>query len=232
LAITNRLRSLIITAVTIVTVALAAAPAYAAAPKVHVRVEDGNGTVAWSTVTPFTGTVQGHPLKTPTPLGALITATTNASVPLGLQWFDPYGFFINSIDGRAGTPTKGWAFKIGQTLSAVGADAVTATSKAKYLFYYTTYDPVTFATQPTLGISDNASKVKKGSKLTVKVRSYDDAGKATLQSGAQIYVGGVKAGVTGAKGTARVTLTTKGRFQVRAAFPGAIRSTRLWVRVT
>ncbi len=230
MATKNRLRSLIIAAVAIVTLAAAAAPAYSA-PKVHVRVEDGNGTVVWSTVTPFTGTVQGHPLATPTPLGALITATTNAHVPLGLQWFDPYGFFVNSIDGRAGTPTKGWAFKIGQKLSNVGADAVTATSKAKYLFYYTTYDPVTFATQPTLGISDNASAVKQGGTLTVKVRSYDDAGTATLQRGAQIWVAGQKAGVTGAKGTARITLTTKGRYQVRAAFPGAIRSTRLWVRV-
>jgi hypothetical protein len=230
LATTHRLRSLIIAAVAIVTLAVAAAPAYAA-PTVHVRVEDGNGTLAWSTVTPFTGMVKGHPLATPTPLGALITATTNAHVSLGLQWFDPYGFFVNSIDGRAGTPTRGWAFKIGQTLSNVGADAVTATSKAKYLFYYTTYDPVTFATQPTLGISDNAATVQKGRTLTVKVRSYDDAGKATLQRGAQIYVGGVKSGVTGANGTARVTLTSKGRFQVRAAFPGAIRSTRLWVRV-
>ena len=32
-------------------------------------------------------------------------------------------------------------------------------------------------------------------------------------------------------GERHLTLTTKGRFQVRAAFPGAIRSPRLWVRV-
>lgn len=231
MATTNRLRSLIIAIVAAVTLAVAATPAYAA-PNVHVRVEGRSGTVVWSTVTPFTGAIQGHTLAQPTPLGALIAATNATNVPLALQWFDPYGFFVQSINGTAGTATAGWAFKIGQTLATTGADGVTATNGEKVLFYYTKYDPVTFATQPTLGISDNASSVTHGGKLTVKVRSYDDAGHATLQSGAQVWVGATKAGLTGANGQARVTLTTKGRFQVRATFPGKIRAARLWVRVT
>ena len=128
-------------------------------------MEGRSGTVVWSTVTPFTGAIQGHTLAQPTPRGALIAATNATNVPLALQWFDPYGFFVQSINGTAGTATAGWAFKIGQTLATTGADGVTATNGEKVLFYYTKYDPVTFATQPTLGISDNASSVTHGGKL-------------------------------------------------------------------
>ena len=143
MATKNRLRSLIIAAVAIVTLAAAAAPAYSA-PKVHVRVEDGNGTVVWSTVTPFTGTVQGHPLATPTPLGALITATTNAHVPLGLQWFDPYGFFVNSIDGRGpffagfstvrATKVRSWSEPSGRMRRVILLPRAVATDGGDQLF--------------------------------------------------------------------------------------------------
>ena len=229
MATKNRLRSLIIAAVAL---SRWPQPHPPWGSKVHVRVEDGAGTIAWSTVTPFTGTVQGHPLAQPTPLGALITATTDANVKLGLQWFDPYGFFINSIKGRAGTPTSGWAFKIGQKLATTGADGVTATAGAKYLFYYTKYDPITFATQPTLGISDDASDRQarrhhhRQGALVQRRRS-----RLAPERGPDLGRQG-KVAVTGANGQARVKLTTKGRFQVRASFAGAIRSTRRRFRVT
>ncbi len=227
---TKRLRFLI-TAIAAIVMLAAAAPAIAA-PNVHVRVEGGSGTLVWDTVTPFTGTVQGHALSGPTPLGALITGAGNANVPLGLQWFDCCGFFVNSINGRAGTTTSGWAFKVGNALAQNGAGAITATNGQKVLFYYTKYDPVTFATQPTLSVSDNATSVKRGATVTVKVRAYDDAGKGTLQQGAAVWVGDTQLGTTDSSGQAKIKLTTRGKVQVRATFPGKIRSQRLWVTVT
>lgn len=228
---TNRLRYLIAALAAVLMLAVSA-PAFAASPQVHVRVEGGSGTLVWNTVRPFTGTVQGHALSTPTALGALITATGDANVPLGLEWFDCCGFFVNSINGRPGTPTSGWAFKVGNTLAQTGAGATPATNGQKVLFYFTKFDPVTFATQPTLSVSDNASKVKQGGTVTVKVRAYNDAGQGTLQPGAAVFVGNVQVGTTDSTGVARVKLTTKGRFQVRATFPSKIRSQRLWLTVS
>jgi Domain of unknown function (DUF4430) len=228
---TKRLRYLIATLVAAFTLAAAGTATAATSPSVHVRVEGRSSTIIWTTTTPFTGTVLGQPLNQPTALGALIAGANAANVPLGLQNFDCCGLFVNSINGTAGNATHYWAFKVGNTLSSVGAASVAATSGMKVLFYYTTSDPVTFATQPTLAISDNASTVKKGSTVTVKVRAYDDAGKGTLRSGAQIWVGGAKVALTSANGTARIKLTSKGKVQIRATYPGEIRSNRLWVRV-
>ena len=231
MATTHRLRSLIIAVVAAVTLAVAAAPAYAA-PQVHVRVEGRSGTVVWSTVTPFTGAVQGHTLSQPTPLGALITATNETNVPLGCSGLIRTGSSSSRSTAPRAHPPPGGRSRSGRSWPQPAPKRSQPRNGEKLLFYYTKYDPVTFATQPTLGISDNASSVTHGGRLTVKVRAYDDAGHATLQSGAEIWVGGAKAGVTGANGQARVTLTTKGRFQVRATCPGKIRSARLWVRVT
>ena len=216
---------------TVVVLAAAASPAAAASTQVRVRVEGGSQTLVRATVTPFTGTIIGQRLTQPTALGGLIAGTRSANVPLGLQWFDCCGFYVNSVNGRAADATHYWAFKVNNTLAAQGAGTTPVTAGASYLFYFTRFDPVTFETQPTLGISENKSAVHSGSSLTVKVFSYNDAGVGTAHSGAQVYVGAKVVGQTNARGVLKTTLTTRGKFQVRATYPGAIRSGRLWVTV-
>jgi hypothetical protein len=213
--------------------ALIAAPtAASAAVRVHLRVEGPSSTVVASRPVPFVGTVKGHSLAQPTPLGALITATRNHGVPLGLQWFDCCGFFVNSVDGVAGDATHFWAFKVGNVLAANGAGSTPAVAGQHLLFYYTTFDPVTFATEPTLGINATRRSVHRFGKVRFRVTAYDDAGAGTAVAGANIWRNGRIVAHTNAKGKATLKFRRRGTYPVRATSAGKIRSQRLWITVS
>ena len=139
---------------------------------VHVRIEGPTRTFAQSDPVPLTGTFAGHPLSTPTALGAMLAAARDRHVAVGLQWFSCCGFFVNSIGGIAGDSTHFWAFKVGHTLSSVGAGAVRATKGMAVLFYYTTFDPDTGATEPTLGLDASGRSVAVGGSVTFSVTEW------------------------------------------------------------
>jgi hypothetical protein len=96
------------------------------------------------------------------------------------------------------------------------------------LIYYATFDPDTFATQPTLGLRASHSHISAGGSVTFTVSSFDDAGTASAAEGAWVWVNGV-ASHANASGHVTVRLV-RGRYQVRATMPGAIRSRTLRVR--
>jgi hypothetical protein len=199
------------------------------------RVEAPKGTVFQGTVTPFVGTLRGHTTTKSTALGALITASRAKPFSVGLGWSDSFGggwngFFVTSINGVTPPPTAFWALKVNQRLSEVGFGATPVTSSSRVLVYYTTFDPETFATQPTLGLSSSASHVTGGAAVTFTVKSFDDAGTATPAAGAWVWVNGVGSHAD-AQGHVTVRLAT-GRYQVRSTTPGAIRSRTLWVRAS
>ncbi len=217
--------------------ALPAAPAIAA----KLRVEGPSRTIYQGSVTPFAGTLRdsggaGHTTSKRTALGALVTASRLRGFPIGLGWSDSFGggwngFFINSIASITPPPTAFWALKIDQKLAAVGAGAATVTPGSNVLFYYTTFDPSTYATQPTLGISSNGAVTTPGAAVTFSVASYDDAGTRSPAGRAWVFANGVG---TQADPTGHVTLRfdRAGLFGVRATKAGSIRSRTLWVRVT
>jgi len=212
---------------------LVAAPATAgAAVHVNLRVEGPTSTVVASRPVPFVGTVKGHSLAQPTALGALITATRNHGVPLGLQWFDCCGFFVNSIDGVAGNATHYWAFKVDNVLAPNGAGQTPAVAGQRVLFYYTSFDPVTFATEPTLGITATTRAVHRFGKVRFRVTAYDDAGAGTAVVGANLWRQGRIVAHTNAKGKATLKFRKRGTYPVRATSAGKIRSQRLWITVS
>ncbi len=213
------------------TIGLGAAQPAAATAAVHVkvRVEGPAATVTQSHPAPLTGTFAGHQLSTPTALGALLKAGRVHHFKVGLQWFDCCGFFVNSIAGIPGDPAHYWAFKVGQKLSSIGAGSIPATRGLRILYYYTTFDPTTGATEPTLGLAGATATAVRASE-TFRVRSYDDAGRATPAAGAWLHVGGI---AVHADATGRVTVQFghTGVFPVRATESGAIRSRTVWVHV-
>jgi hypothetical protein len=209
----------------------AAQPAAAAAPvHVKVRVEGPDSTITQAHPAPLTGTFAGHQLSTPTALGALLKAGRVHHFKVGLDWFDCCGFFVNSVAGIPGDSTHFWAFKVSQKLSSIGAGAVPATPGLSVLFYYTTFDPATGATEPTLGLSGHTTATV-GTAQTFTISSFNDAGKATAASKAWLSVGGI---ATHADSTGHVTVQFghTGTFAVRATETGAIRSRTIWVHVS
>lgn len=204
--------------------------AAAAAVHVSIRVEAPNSTVVQTVDTPFAGTVQGHAVAPGTALGALITAGRADHFPIGLQWYDCCGFFVNSIDGVAGDATHYWAFKVNQKLASLGAGSTPVKGTDKVLFYYTTFNPATGATEPTLGLTASATSVKVGGTVTFTVRSFNDAGTATPAAGAWLSAGGIGTRVA-ADGTEQVQFGHRGTYAVRATLPGAIRSWTVWIHV-
>jgi hypothetical protein len=229
---TNRLRLMFAALLAAMLLALVSVSSAVAA---GLRVEAPRGTVFQGSVTPFVGTLRGHTTTKPTALGALVTASKTKPFSLGLDWSDSFGgawngFFVTSIAGITPPSTAFWALKVNQHLSEVGFGATTVTSSSHLLVYYTTFDPVTFATQPTLGLTSSAGHVAAGHVVTFTVKSHDDAGTATPAAGAWVWVNGI--GVqTDSAGHATVRLSA-GRYQVRSTTHGAIRSRTLWVRAS
>ena len=208
---------------------LGAAQTAAAAVHVHVRVEGPTATVTQSDPVPITGTFIGHPLSTPTALGALLAAGRQHHFPVALQWFDCCGFFVNSIAGTPGDATHFWAFKVGHTLSGIGAGAVPATPGLSILYYYTTFNSATGATEPTLGL-DGRRTVGRGGTVTFTVTSWNDAGKGRAAGDALVSVGGIAVHAD-STGHLTVQFSRAGTFPVRATLAGAIRSRTIWVHV-
>jgi hypothetical protein len=209
----------------------AAQPAAAAAPvHVKVRVEGPASTITQSDPTPLTGTFVGHRLSTPTVLGALLKAGRVHHFKVGLQWFDCCGFFVNSIAGIPGDSSHFWAFKVNQKLSSIGAGSIPATRGLSALFYYTTFDPNTGATQPTLGLSGGTTATVDAPD-TFTIRSFNDAGTPAPAAGAWLHVAGIAVHAD-ATGHVTVEFGHAGTFAVRATRSGAIRSRTIWVHVS
>jgi hypothetical protein len=237
---TRRLRLTVAAALAATATALLAAPA-SAAVHVETRVEGPVNTLFQGVVVPKTGTVNDtggtpHTTSTPTPLGALLRGSDLKGFPVALSWFDCCGggwkgFFISSINHKAGDASHFWALKINQKLAATGAGAITATEGMKALFYYTSFNARTGATQPTLGIVSSTAAAKVKQPVTIQVYKFNDKAERTAAAGATVWVGNV--GVrTDSSGRAIVSFATTGRKAVKATLSGAIRSKTLWVDVT
>lgn len=225
----NRFKHLVAMVAVSAVFGLGATQTAAAAVHVHVRVEGPTARVTQSDPVPITGTFVGHALSTPTALGALLAAGRQHHFDVALQWFDCCGFFVNSIAGIPGDATHFWAFKVGHTLSSIGAASVPATPGLSVLYYYTTFNSTTGATEPTLGL-DGARTVSRGGTVTFNVRSWNDAGQDRAAAGALVSIGGI-AVRSDSTGHLAVQFSRAGTFPVRATLAGAIRSRTIWVHV-
>jgi Domain of unknown function (DUF4430) len=211
---------------------LCAAPAAASAHAihVHVRVEGPARTYVQSDPVPLTGTFDGVNLPKPTALGALLAAARQRHVAVGLTNYACCGLFVSSIAGLAGDATHYWAFKVGHTLSALGAGSVPATAGMSVLFYYTTFDATTGATEQTLGLTGTAHTIAPGGSVSFAVTRWDDAGHHHAAGRAWLDVAGIATRVD-STGHAVVRFARTGTYPVRATRAGTIRSRTIWVHV-
>lgn len=227
----HRLRLIIATLAALLVPAALAGPALAA----HVRVEGQSKSIFQGNARAFVGRLQGHTTTKRTALGSLVTASRRQPFALGLTWSDCCGgawggFFVLSIAHVTPPSSAYWAFKLNQKLTSSGLGSTRVTRDSHVLVYYTTFDPATGATQPTLGITASTKRPPANGTVTFRVNSYDDAGTATPAAGAFVRVNGVPHTVN-ANGAVRLRFSP-GTSTVRAFEPGAIRSQKLWVHAS
>ena len=96
-----------------------------------------------------------------------------------------------------------------QKLSETGIGSTPVARHDKVLVYYTTFDPNTFATQPTLGLGASSRSPKAGSQVTFTVKAFDDAGVGTPVAGAWVWVNG-----------AATRTDANGQVKFQTIFPG------------
>ena len=233
----HRLRATAAVIAALIALAIGAAPAAARTP---IRVENSKATLFQGSVTPVTGTLKdntgaSHTTAKSTALGALVAASRGANrFTLDLGWFDGLGggwagFYLAGVNGVTPPSNAFWALKVNQKLASVGLGTQTVGDKANVLVYYTTTDPVTFATEPTLGIGISSPTVEPGGRVTITVSQYDDAGNKSAAAGAWILVNGQQRVQTGMTGVATVRLAKSGQYRIKATKAGTIRSRKLWV---
>ena len=144
---------------------------------------------------------------------------------------DAGSLYVRSIGSEGGRGQNGWVYKVGHRLATAGA----ADPKGPFgrgrlragqrvTWFYCLYSR---GCQRTLALR---ATPLAGGVVAVRVRGYDDGGKGVPVAGARVSAGGVAA-VTDGSGIAELRLAA-GRYTVRAAKPGLVRSfgERLLVR--
>jgi len=238
--VNHRLRATAAVIAALIVLAISAAPAAAETP---IRVENSKATLFQGSVTPVTGTLKdntgaSHTTSKSTALGALIAASRGANpFTLDLGWFDGLGggwagFYLAGINGTTPPSNAYWALKVNQKLTSIGLGTQTVGSKSSVLIYYTTFDPNTFETEPTLGIQASSATVAAGGTVTFTVSQYSDAGVQSATPGAWILVNGSQRARTDSTGTATVRLAKAGQYRVKATKANTIRSRKLWITAT
>ena len=151
----HRLRLIIATLAALLVPAALAGPALAA----HIRVEGKSQSIFQGNARPFVGTLRGHTTTKQTALGSLVTASRRQPFALGLSWSDCCGGawkrLLRVVDRprhAAQSPPSGRSSST-RSWPSSGLGSTRVTRDSHVLVYYTTFDPETGATQPTLGIT-------------------------------------------------------------------------------
>lgn len=137
---------------------------------------------------------------------------------------DSAGLFVKALRGERNRRQDGWVYKVGHKLATAGAADPAGPFGSGRL---RAGDDVVwfYCRQFSTGTCQRSLDVRttfEDGRLTVAVRGYDDAGKASEIAGATVHAGGRKA-TTDERGRATLTLA-RGRHEVYAAKQGAIRS--------
>jgi hypothetical protein len=214
-------------ALTVVCLALSvlASSAVAAGPAtVTVRVEGATGTVLAPTqVTTTTAPVvkEGHSCSGTSAAGALQLATSGN---WSGHWFEPGGFFVESIEGDsyAGSPSAYWSFWLDNKPASKGICESELEAGASILFF-----PECFGECPTppnpLGIEAPAT-AEVGKPVTVTVTSYANSTGAPSPASNAVVAYEQTSAPTDANGHAPLTFSHAGQVVVNVTAPKSIRT--------
>ena len=162
-----------------------------------------------------------------TPLAALMqSGITHAIKDFGNCSRNPLDsamLFVDSVRGLAGTGMQGWSYKVNNRAGTAGAadpngpfGSGTVRHGSRILWFWCTYDPTTYACQRNLEVV-GPTMISAGSRFTVSVLAFDDAGTSIPAADVNVTVGSSLSAVTNATGKVRFTAPrAKGTYSVNA----------------
>jgi hypothetical protein len=165
-----------------------------------------------------------------TAFDALVAAATRGEIYYHLAT-SSLGSYVDQIGLYPATGSSGWMFKVNGVSPPVGADAVTLKDGDRVLWYWASFDPVTFAGPKTLSLkttkptdAERARARRTHEKLyCYSVSAQDDKGVSQVAVGAVLHAG--SRAVATHKG--RACLGTHSGSLVTATLTGAVRSNAL-----
>ncbi len=227
---------------TLLLLAMTAAPATAAAPRVQTLVVARDGAILGGPkgVRPARTTVAvGRArCRVPerTPLAALAALRRAGGPRFTLRRFGGCGgLYVSGIAGRQARGRDGWVYKVGRRAGTAGAadpsgpfGAGRLRAGARVLWFWCVMRGG--GCQRTLEARPSARTVRRGGRLRVTVRGYDDFGRGRRVRGAVVRLAGARA-VTDARGVATLRAPRRrGGVRLRAtreamvpAFPTTVR---------
>jgi hypothetical protein len=119
-------------------------------------------------------------VEAPNALVALDTASSLGEFYFGLT-SSSFGTYVSQIGRYPGAGGAGWVFKVNGASPPVGADQVVLKDGDEVLWYYALFGAT--GGPPTLSL-------KAGAANCYTVSSFDDTGKSTPATGAQVQAGG------------------------------------------
>jgi len=163
-----------------------------------------------------------------TPLGVL----AGTGLPLrirdygrcGRRTADAASLFVTRIGSERNRGQDGWVYKAGRVVSSAGAGDRSGRRLRggdRLLWFYCRQRAA--GCQRTLEAVPDRTTAAPGELVRVRVRGYDDQGRGVPVGGATVRLGTASA-VTGADGTAEVTVPGPGRLPLTAERPGMVAS--------
>lgn len=144
---------------------------------------------------------------------------------------DAGGLFVARVGSESNRGNDGWVYKVGRRSGTAGAadpggsfgNGLRLSGRNRVLWFWCVQDRRQHC-QRTLEVNPEQSVVQRGTALRVRVRAYDDFGRAVPAAGAIVRLNAAEA-VAGADGMATLTIPAlSGDASLYATGAGAVRS--------
>jgi hypothetical protein len=136
--------------------------------------------------------------------------------------------FVDRIGPDRNSGQDGWFYKIGNRAATAGGGDPSGPfgsgllrDGARVLWFYCLFDVRASSCQRTLGLRPSTVSASAGEPLRVRVRSYDNDGRARPEGGVTVRLGSASA-LTDAQGGCLLTLPKSGRYRLEAEKAGTV----------
>jgi hypothetical protein len=178
-----------------------------------------------------------------TPLAALVAALKRARVGYAVRDFGGCSaddarssrqLFVTRIGRERNRGENGWVYKLNDRAPSRGAADIRLRARDRLIWLYCKQDPDNGGCQRSLRVVPAKKSGQAGESLTVRVFGFDDKRARQAVAGARVTLTAgekeITSAVSGADGSALLTLPTAGRYELAATAAGLVPSLPVAIR--